>query len=235
MIRKKFKTDEVYVVNQPKHSSVAIVLVDNLSYPPREETTERLFKLSEVSDIFLIFKDPSGIDPDKFAKLHTACSWIIVGDLLPRTFLKAIEYTTEVFKSHAGFLVFELEKIPEIKTSRVEEVVGSGINWPIFRARRLGAEEMHRIYTLQDRSIFEKDKRREYSTWMVLSPITFFRPSLVPRLLSLQEDYINSFTWPEICYFLGSACEYLGVKRIEADLFELDINKLRTNDTEREK
>ena len=241
---KNFYTDEVYVVNQPKHSLISIVMVDNLKEDPlRESIHERLFKLSEVSDLFIIFKDVEGIDPDKFAKLYTACAWIVkdMARTEVQTFLKALEYSVVVFNSHAGYLAFEAEKIKdvyEVDNEQLEEINASGLNWPIFKAQRLDADEMHRIYTINEergffRNIFGTDEeRREYTTWKMTSSIAFFRPWLVPRFMDLNEDYINSFTWKDIKYFLASACEYLGIKRIEADIFSLDINKIR-NDSER--
>lgn len=237
---KKYYTDEVYVVNQPKHSLISVVLVDRLNYPVRDITHNRLFKLSEISDLFIVFKDARGIDPDKFAKLYTACAWIVkdVVKTEVETFLKALEYSMVIFDSHAGYLTFELDCLPDMSNMKLEEIVASGINWPIFEAKRLSANEMHDIYEVEeDRSLFQKlfntdDGRREYTTWKMTSYVAFFRPWLIPRFMDLSEDYIRSFTWGDIKYFMASACEYLGVNRIDSDIYDLDINKIR-NDSER--
>ena len=60
----------------------------------------------------------------------------------------------------------------------------------------------------------------------MVSNVAFFRPSLFEKLDSLEDEYVDSFTWDHIRYFLASACEYLGIKRIDHDMFYLNVNRI---------
>lgn len=234
----KIKTNEVYVINQPKHSIMTFIFID-----PKLELMETchslILKLAENSDIMFIFKSIRGIDPDAFSKVYGACSWIVSDKIVAKTFVKAFAYSIAVFKDFVGFLTFDNYSTNSIKycmsdsdIERLVQVAGSGITRPIFSASHLNVEEMYDIYRTDNipEPILpwkkRPDVRREYTTWKMTSESAFFRPSLFEKLNTLSEDYIDSFTWESIRYFIASACEYLGIKRLNYSVFDLNINRL---------
>jgi hypothetical protein len=240
---KKVKTNEVYVVNQPKHAIMTFMFID-----PKEELLyschELILKFSENTDVIFIFKNINGIDPDAFAKVYGGCSWIVSDKNLTKTFIKTLTYAIIIFKDPVGFLTFDIAdyrlncyySVNSMEISKLEQVAASSISWPIFEASHLSGDEMYEIYSRNNKSEDNNfisfpwtkpvEKRREYTTWKMTSFTAFFRPSLFEKLNTLSDDYIESFTWNNIKYFLASACEYLGMKRINYDIFSLNVNKL---------
>ena len=237
---KRIKKDEVYVVNQPKHSIMSFVFVDptrrgknlNSFMSNSHDTT---LELAEETDVMFIFKNIEGIDPDVFSKLYGASSWIITKGNLARTYIKALSYAIIIFKDPVGFLTWDTADFEYrlIDMELIRAVAGSSLSWPIFKAKHLDSDEMYNIYAKDNtlrpwwtwgQKINKPD--REYTTWKMTSNVAFFRPSLFSKLSTLSEEYIDSFTWDHIRYFLGSACEYLGVKRLGYSLNELNINKI---------
>ena len=235
---KHIKKDEVYVINQPKHAIMSLVFIDPNSSNKYESNFmstnhENILKLAENTDVMFIFKNINGINPDVFSKVYGACSWIISEKNLARTFIKAIAYSIIIFKKLSGFLTLDVsDNFGKINIDLLNEVAGSAVSWPIFEAKHLNSDEMFEIYKTENTSTsvwnWFKDStpEREYTTWKMVSNVAFFRPSLFEKLDSLEDEYVDSFTWDHIRYFLASACEYLGIKRIDHDMFYLNVNRI---------
>lgn len=237
---KKIKKDEVYVVNQPKHSIMSFVFVDP-THKDRNWSTfmsnchDTVLKLAEETDVMFIFKNTEGINPDTFSKVYGASSWIIAEDNLAKTYLKAISYAIIIFKDPVGFLTLDTtDYLYTIDINKIRQVAGSSLSWPIFKAKHLDSDEMYAIYKKDDLAkpwwTWGQKRRngteREYTTWKMTSDLAFFRPSLFSKLDSLSDEYVNSFTWNHIGYFLASSCEYLGIKRIDYSICDLNVNRL---------
>ena len=79
MIKKPTK-EEMYVVNQPRHLMISIILMDYDYYPLPDNIHTGLCKLSEISDIVFIFSDShfdnSKISKEKITTLYQACAFI---------------------------------------------------------------------------------------------------------------------------------------------------------------
>ena len=235
---KRIKKDEVYVVNQPKHAIMSLIFVE----PKKKDRYEANFmcsnhdnvlRLAENTDVMFIFKNIDGIDPDVFSKVYGACAWIVSEKNLARTFIKAIAYSIIIFKRLSGFLTIDVaDKLERLSIDQLNEIAGSAATRPIFAARQLDSDEMFEIYRKDDTPRpwwtwgQNSGPTREYTTWKMTTNAAFFRPSLFEKLDSLSDEYVDSFTWDHIRYFLASACEYLGVKRIDHNMFLLNVNRL---------
>ena len=91
---KKIKTDSVFVVEQPKRSGTALIFVDNEG-PLSPGEHDRLFKLSEVANLFFVaFDATKAIKEDLF---ETEC--LFGGQM--KTFM-------QVFNANGGVAVFVL-------------------------------------------------------------------------------------------------------------------------------
>ena len=241
----KIKTNEVYVVNQPKHAIMTLIFID----PQKEITNDRhdlLLRYTENTDVMFIFKNIKGINPDAFTKVYSGCSWIVSDKILTRTFIKAITYSIIIFKEVVGFLTFDLSDFrvrwPNngdgdlLDIPKLRQIASSTISCPIFEASHLDSSEMREIYSTEGKYVDTGklnfpwkrpiEKRREYTTWKKTSFTAFFRPSLFEKFNTLSDDYIDSFTWDNIKYFLASSCEYLGIKRLGYEVFNLNVNRL---------
>ena len=167
---------------------------------------------------------------------------LISDKILAKTYIKAITYAIIIFKDLVGFLTLDNcsgfsnygDKV-YFDMTLLKEIASSALSYPIFEATHLSSSEMFEIYRTGQPQETKKfpvfpwsrgERGREYTTWKMTSRTAFFRPSLFEKLSTLSEDYIESFTWNNIKYFLASACEYLGVKRINHEIFELNVNRL---------
>ena len=231
----KKEINEVYIVNQPKKSILSIVFIGKNEYPLPKDIHDRLYDLSGVSDLFFIFHNGGnrGINEDKFCNLYSGCGWIIAGDVLPQTFLKVGEYSSNIFKCHTGFLVISsIYDIPGIKEieERIVSINSGGLVEPIFKERRLGSDEMYKIYNSPTDigSFLNKTpgNDKKYSSWTSESSIIFLRPDILEKLKTLGEDYNKTFTWTDIRYFIASGVKRLMIGNTSCDIGDLEIGKL---------
>ena len=228
----KRNTNEVFVVNQPSHSILSIVFVNNSKYPLSEESHNRLYELSKFSDLFFVFKSWSKeINLDKFSNLYSGCAWIVADGSLVETFLKVGLYSTSIFKCHTGTLVFpdinDLVEITEKESGRIQAVNMSSMSDPILKLSRLTAAELFDIYKTPKTLLGKDSNSGKYTIWKNESKIVFFRPSLFNKFSdTLSDEYIRSFSWSDIGYFIASGIRRLGLETTEADITNLEVGKL---------
>lgn len=227
--------NEVYIVNQPRKSIMSVVFIEKNEYPLPEKIHDRLYSLSELSDLFFVFhgEGNKGINEDKFCNLYSACGWIISGGNLPETFLKVGSYSNNIFKTHTGFLVFySVFDIPDIDgiSENITSVNSGGLVQPIFKERRLGTDEIYKIYNspADIGSLLNKTDGldKKYSIWTSDSNLIFLRPDMFNKLETLGEDYIKSFSWSDIRYFIASGTKRLLIGNTNANLGDLEIGQL---------
>ncbi len=230
----KKERNEVFVINQPQKALMSIVLIGKNEYPLSEKIHNRLYELSCISDLFFIFHDEGnrGINEDKFCNLYSACGWMIVNDSLPDTFIRAGKYGNEIFKKAAGYLVVsDVYSLPDIATDTIQKINSSGLLQPIFKERRLGTDEFYQIYN-SPADIVSKLTRptdgldKKYSIWTSDSDIIFLRPDTFVKFETLPAEYIRSFSWSDIRYFIASAVKKLLIGNTNSDISDLDIGSL---------
>ena len=230
----KKERNEVYVINQPQKALMSIVLIGKNEYPLTDRIHDRLYELSCISDLFFIFHGEGnrGINEDKFCNLYSGCGWMIAGDSLPGSFIRAGKYGNEIFKTPAGYLVVsDVYALPEIETENIQKINGSGLLLPIFKERRLGTDEFYQIYNSPadivsklSRPIDKLDKK--YSIWTSESDIIFFRPDLFEKFETLPAEYTRSFSWSDIRYFIASAVKKLLIGNTNSNIDDLDIGNI---------
>lgn len=184
MKKSKIEKDEMYVINQPKHLLLSIILMDNNYYPIQEEIHNNICRLSEVSDIVFIFSDNhfnnSGIYKDKLTSLYQGCAFVDSQGNLPRTIFKVLLYDKEIFSRHIGITISLCQDLifddPEKLIKNLEKVNQSRIVKPIFNIYRLSSDEIYQFYHNEE-SIIEN--LSDYSFW----PIS----NLFPKI-KMEED-----------------------------------------------
>ena len=157
-MKRKIKKGELYVINQPKHLLLSIVLMDCENYPLRKEIHDNLCKLSEISDIIFIFSDKyfdnSEIHKDKLTSLYQGCAFIDSLDNLPRTIFKALLYDKEIFSKHIGVTISRCQDLFSIKEDKlfnnIIKVNQSRISKPIFNIYRLSSDEIYKFYSTKE-------------------------------------------------------------------------------------
>lgn len=231
----KKETNEVYIVNQPKKSILSIIFVGKNEYPFSESIHNRLYDLSEISDLFFIFHNGGnhGINEDKFCNLYSGCGWTISSSCLPETFLKIGKYSINIFKSHTGFLILNsVYNVPNIKDieNNILSINSGGLVEPIFKERRLTSDEFYKIYNNPGDigSILSRTSKldKKYSIWTSDSDIIFLRPDTFNRLETLGSEYFESFSWTDIRYFIASGIKRLMIGNTNCDIKDLEIGKL---------
>ena len=162
----KINKGEVYVLNQPRHKLISILLVDNYSFPLIDRFHDSIDRLVEVSDVVFIFSDyhfPNQryIDKTKFTSLYRACGFIdCCGKDVGINMFKLFSYVKEVFKHHIGYIISStsyLNITPEIER-KLLEINGSSIMKPVFKIRRLDSNELCDIYSSEGEVIREEDE-----------------------------------------------------------------------------
>lgn len=230
--------DEIYVLNQPKHSIISLVLVDRKEFPLPDSEHESISKLHEFSDVFFIFpKDIKGIRKDKFTSLYEGCGWTEEDTNLPETFLHAILYSFEIFECHVGFCISRLSDLkPEIIDGpKIVTLTASNLGSQIFKTRKLGSQEFYDIYKETNLGILKRrsDFSNMYASYTSESPILYFKRSglgVVIDFWRASEDnkYVRSFTLNDPRYFFASVCKYLGIKTIDSDVHDLNVGSLKS-------
>ena len=186
-MKEKIKKDEMYVVNQPKHLLLSVVLMDYEKYPLPDDIHNGLCELSEISDMIFIFSDNhfdnSGIHKSKITSLYQGCAFIDSSGKLPRTFFKALLYDKEIFSKHLGTSIIrcqDLSNCLDIKNKLFENLIKvnqSKVNKPIFNIYRLSSNDIYNFY---------KDENDTKETHTYHSTLNMFENSLL-YLLSLKD------------------------------------------------
>ena len=157
---------------------------------------------------------------------------MIAGDSLAESFIRVGKYGNEIFKAAAGYLVIsDVYNLPNIPIENIQKINASGLLQPIFKERRLGTDEFYQIYN-SPADIVSKLTRptdgldKKYSIWTSDSDIIFLRPDIFGKFETLPAEYIRSFSWSDIRYFIASAVKKLLIGNTNSDISDLDIGSL---------
>lgn len=155
MINMKIEKDEMYVLLQPKHVLMSIVIVND-EFPLNLTAHKSIDKLNEVSDVVFIFSDKHNpkskrVDKNKFASLYNACAWLDSGESLPESLFHVFEYSKEIFEKHVGYNILHLKDlsetgIPEKMLDNINSLLRSSSVKPVFKCWRLNNIELSNIY-----------------------------------------------------------------------------------------
>lgn len=244
--------DAIYVIKQPVHSIVSIIVVNGDRLPIHPIAHRNIDTLSEMSDVVFVFSDHfsnRGTLVKKFANLYRACSYIHgSGDILGKPIFQTLAYCVEIFRKHSAFIITDterLEKVRAISPDQIMDITASSVIKPIFRITRLGPEELHEIYTTpvegeKKQETFPKwkfwkkvvDKSstdRINSTFNSPSGILYFKASTVKVLLQMYEDekfgeYVDTFSEDDLGYLFASYVRELGIDNMDRDIEDLKVD-----------
>lgn len=238
------ETDQVYLINQPKHITSTIIVLGDVFPLPSEEHDD-IEKLCEISDVLFIFAPnhfthQKDINFDKFASLYRSCAWIESGASLGSTLIKLVEYDKEIFSCHRSTVIMNSNHLGNTDTERIMSLVSSSISKPVMKVERLRSEEFYDIYKEDSYSSpilkYLSPKRdsleKAFCSYRAVSDLVFFRESTLDNILNFYNSpnddfpkkYIESFTGGDIMYLLGSLIKYLGIDYL--DINYLDKIKL---------
>lgn len=150
-MKENLNREAVYVLNQPKHIILSIVVVD-CQVPLKTAMHHDLDKLVRYSDVIFIFcnkfSSNKKIDKRKFTSLYQACGFVESSGNLAKTLFTVLEYSKEIFKKHIGITISNLDDIDVTDTQikNLIEINGSAIMKPVFKIRRLESNELFEIY-----------------------------------------------------------------------------------------
>jgi len=239
----KINKDEVYVINQPKHITNYVLIVNN-RFPLFDDVHEKLEKLSKSYDLLLVFSpehfsEQKELDYDKFASLYEACSWIVSGGDLGVTVLKLLKYGREIFR-HRTSLISNINDIGVLEEDKLERLVMSPIVKPVMSINRLSANDMYDIYSREELPWYKKlgqkesDRVDRYCSYVVTSNVMFFRDTTIDIIIDFFEnidpEFVRTFTnidrnyieTVDIRYLFGSM-----MKRLCLDYLDMDYNEVQ--------
>lgn len=242
--------DAVYVVKQPTHSIVSIVVVDEAKTPLHPAAHSNLDQLADVTDVIFVFSERfsvSGFAPEKFSNLYRGCAYIQgSGNVLGKPIFQAMLYAQEIFRRHAAYVVTDLERLSKLRLQNreiLQTLAGSAVVKPILRIKRLSPEELYSIYLPEKEKEEEEGKTPWWKFWEDSSTtmngedrinsrycsdsnLMFFKQTLVKIFLKNYEDkkfkkYINTFSEDDPSYLFASYIRELGIDNIDSSPEEL--------------
>lgn len=212
----KINKGEVYVVNQPKHRLISIVLVDTNTFPLVSRIHNSIDKLVEISDVFFIFSDfhyksQTLLDKTKITSLYQACAFIDCdGKDLGNCLFKVFNYAKEIFNTHTGYLIVDLNKLDmksgsESLNRKLLEINGSSIMKPVFKIRRLESDELYKIY---GREREESETKDTITKRGLIATIVKIYQECTPEKVKEDELYSDVNFGINSCYTTNSALMY---------------------------
>ena len=214
-MKKNKVKDEIFIINQPSHAVLSLVVVDS-EFPIPELSHEVMERLKDSSDVFLVFSDKyfsksKKINKNKFANLYGVCGWIDSMDNLYYTILKAVQYSIEIFANkHVAYSLINMSDVKNLGNSyfdNILSVTGSTVTKPIFKLRRLNSREFFDIYSeySEDENkkkkgckiinrIFKKEEDNTcsitnmFSSYTSTSTSMFFKKNTMNLFINFRDD-----------------------------------------------
>lgn len=216
----KIKTNEFYVINQPKYSSICIVDGGvNFRSPLSALHHEALDKLYGGHDIVFIFPKSSlkYINPEKFSTLYQACMYVIAEDNMSYTFIRTLNYIREVFTGHTQFLYLDLATFDDLDTiDTFRDIKMMSLNSCVLRIERCDSEEFYSVYS--KRNWWEKDDMQGiHKIYYTPDPLVRLSFNGVNVLRKIEENYYKTFK-NNIQEFIPCAIKYYGIEYIDKEL-----------------
>jgi len=224
--------DSMYVINQPKRKILSAIVIDasELDNPLSNEIHEGLDKISEMSDIVFVFPEiaQKKIDCEKFTNLYSGCAWII-GEW-NETLFTVLEYASEIFNTHVGYVILDLKDVPSYPTNTVFNITISDSKSIIFKIDRKTPEELFSYYKVirevPDKKIWEMWRRPDkslprnnfYTLWGTESKFIYLRPQHIGKLLELREI---SNTFDNYRDFFSSATKNLELTHLDRNIEDI--------------
>lgn len=239
--------DEMYVVNQPKHSIVSLVVFNS---DITDNTHKNIIKLCEMSDVVFIFpKDTDRrIDRNKLTTLYSGCSWMDSYDNLGFTIFKVLEYCINIFQSHHTYLITSISELSDICSEFFEKVVtvnASNVKDPIYKLTQLSGDEYKNIYTRKivkndsflnkirkffgyDDELEEDNDENTFCSYTSESKVLVYFRQTILKLIEFNNSNVYSelFTADDPRYLFASMTKYLGIDIINCSVEDLSIGKL---------
>ena len=247
------KNDEIYVVNQPKHSILSVILFDEekTKFPLSDNLHENIFKLAEISDLFFVFKGKyyeNTADLDKFTSLYGATAWINTISLVTPALMKVLQYARDIFNQHTAYTIcnsFNLDEIKDINQykDKIMKVTMSDTTWPILKITRLNSFEMYDIYMRENVNKnwlenwynefwnnIKNPRNNKYTTFKSESNIIYLKNITINKIVELWEneggywhEWINTFTWNDPRYLIASLLKLNDIKTQNINIEDLTL------------
>lgn len=202
-MKEKLNLEAVYVLNQPKHIILSVVVV-NCSIPLIDRIHEDLDKLVKFSDVIFIFCEDKfinnkKINKRKFTSLYQACGFIESSGNLAKTLFTVLEYSKEIFKKHIGITISNLDDInlTDTQVKNLIEINGSAVMKPVFKIRRLNSDELYESYS-----------NKEFEEYDDIELVNFKLVSFILKLFNKKKEEENDTIGMYKCYTSDSRLLY---------------------------
>ena len=228
--------NEFIILEQPKKLIFSVIIVD-VELPVSDANHKLVQDLSMVSDLFFIFPIKSKINTRTFASLYKSCGYIEAEDRSSEILMRTLEYDLEIFKSHDMVLLTQLSNLPSIKEDpeKLQRIVASDINKPIFKMRNLESQEFFEIYQKKKNPWWKfswitktnrEDTDNSFCSETSESNCILVRPGVIKKWLKFWKenpDYIHSFSRIDQRFLIASVCKKLEIEPLGVELDELEL------------
>lgn len=202
-MKENLNQEAVYVLNQPKHIILSVVIVD-CSIPLIDRIHKDLDKLVKFSDVIFIFCEDKfinnkKINKRKFTSLYQACGFTESSGNLARTLFTVLEYSKEIFKKHIGITISNLDDInlTDTQIKNLIEINGSAVMKPVFKIRRLNSDELYESYS-----------NKEFEEYDDIELENFKLASFILKLFNKKREENNDTIGMYKCYTSDSRLLY---------------------------
>lgn len=216
------KTDEFYVINQPKHASLVIVDMGgaNLKTPLSSQFHDYLDQIREGNDLVFMFSKDNNINLDKFSTLYRACMYVVKGDNDARTLIRTLDYIREIFNSHVqvGFMRYN-SAITSDCIKRLTDTKTMSLNFPVLEIGRYSSDEFFKIYGKKESGWKKKeDNRGIHRIYYTTSPLIRLGLNTIDILRALDPSYYTTFSGDYLWDLIPSFIKYYEQEYIEESL-----------------
>lgn len=165
------KSDECYIIREPKKAFLAIVEMDNYIFPLLRETNQVIETLKEAGfDLFFSFYEgdckENKINPSKFTAVEEGVGFIYMSAISSaQSFFNVARFISETVKNYVGVTYVRLggattKLKPEEIKSTGEKFIGyaPSFTMPVLEINRRSADELYTSYMSEE---VTQDKEEE--------------------------------------------------------------------------
>lgn len=223
------KKEEIYVINQPKHNLLSVVVVD-CELPITKEVHKNINELRTISDVLFVFLEQHrNINKKKFTSLYECCGYIESTENIGRTIMKALIYGKEIFEHRFGYTIGNLSDLKRPGfTDKLQKLIMSPISQPVFKLRRLSSEEYYEIYNEKRRCFLcnKENIDNMFCSYTSDSMMMFMRTRTIDVLfdfMNSNKDVVDSFKKTDPRFFYASLIKFLNIEQVDENLEDLEI------------
>jgi hypothetical protein len=225
MKKEIFNKESVYIVKQPEHSIMTVIVVKD-DYPKSDKFRDLIDSIIDISDVFFIFvSNKSTINPKKFTTLYRSNGFIMKSNekTMAEELFYLLGYSREIFNRHVSYLMINDWNIEDIKIEPLHDNIvtwtTSTLSSPVLDIMRCSSENIWGIYKARaEKTIWGKETiisvpGNDYLTHTSESPFIYIKNTVIDKFLEKNniESYLGTFIGDNLGDAIASLIIDLGI------------------------